>query len=419
MALHESLRDLILAQGPGVTDDAEQFRGALDDFLSEDEITTGDMNLLVDAVRLGALRRFVDVLDHGAEPDAAIREAGAALARDRGTDDVSRSRWAVAILGYALGAVDDSLVSAYRAGPGASGVPTPPHRTTSPEVGPRVVSEPPVVSEDEPQVVSEERPRLRTWLVVLAVVVVIAGTAAAAWVLQSDEEPSAETSAGATSRDTDGDASGSPADATASPRSGGRPSTSPSPSPSPLPSSNPVDPTIPADFPLDLALSERSVGARALGPGPDAPGPAVPAVCGTAWPAVGPADRLGYALLVSEGAERRTLRTYRTADDAVLELTSLREALAGCTEQASPGGGTIRWQVFPAYPGYDSETFGYTYAEGLGGALFTVVRVGSAVLAVEYGGEYSADSLGSAVDSQHALVRPLVAEMCVFTEDGC
>jgi hypothetical protein len=95
MALHHSLRDLVSVRGAGVVDDAEEFRGVLDDFLAEDEATLGELNLLVDGVRLGALRRVLDVIAHGAAPEAAIREAGAALARDRGTDDPTgrAGRW--------------------------------------------------------------------------------------------------------------------------------------------------------------------------------------------------------------------------------------------------------------------------------------------------------------------------------------
>ncbi len=77
MALHHSLRDLVSVRGAGVVEEAEEFRGVLDDFLAEDEATLGELNLLVDAVRLGALRRVLDVMAHGAAPQAAIREAGA------------------------------------------------------------------------------------------------------------------------------------------------------------------------------------------------------------------------------------------------------------------------------------------------------------------------------------------------------
>jgi hypothetical protein len=113
MALHHSLRDLVSVRGPGVVEEAEEFRGVLDDFLAEDEATLGELNLLVDAVRLGALRRVLDVMAHGAAPQAAIREAGGALARDRGTDDPTRSCWALASLCFALGKVDEPLVQMF------------------------------------------------------------------------------------------------------------------------------------------------------------------------------------------------------------------------------------------------------------------------------------------------------------------
>lgn len=110
MSLQESLRELVATRGVRVTAEAAEFRGALDDFLAEDEATTGEVNLLVDAVRLGGLERLLALLDHGASPEAAVAEAGAGLARDRGSDDDRRSRWAVAVLGYAVGRLDVSAV---------------------------------------------------------------------------------------------------------------------------------------------------------------------------------------------------------------------------------------------------------------------------------------------------------------------
>ena len=57
MELHESLYALGLRQGRELFNDADSFRGALDDYLDEDAASTGDINLLVDAVRLGGFRR--------------------------------------------------------------------------------------------------------------------------------------------------------------------------------------------------------------------------------------------------------------------------------------------------------------------------------------------------------------------------
>ena len=114
--LHEKLRELVAHQGPGVVEHADAFRGAMDDFLTEEEASAGEMNLLVDAVRLGGVQRLLGMLDNGAAPGMAVREAGAELARDR-SSDVGRSQWAVAALGYALGRVDAGVVRSFAAGP--------------------------------------------------------------------------------------------------------------------------------------------------------------------------------------------------------------------------------------------------------------------------------------------------------------
>jgi len=128
MNLHEHLRDLVARQGPSVVDSAEGFRAALDDFLTEDQATTGELNLLVDAVRLGAVERLRSILDHGGDPRAAIAEAGDGFARDRGTDDVLRCRWAVAMVGYAVGRLQlaDVPPSSVPATPPTASPPPPP-----------------------------------------------------------------------------------------------------------------------------------------------------------------------------------------------------------------------------------------------------------------------------------------------------
>jgi hypothetical protein len=107
--LHEQLRSLVSQHGTGIVDTAEQFRGALDDYLTEQDATQGELNLLVDAVRLGGVERLLAMLDNGADPDAAVREAGGELARDRSSDE-QRSRWAIAAMGYALGRIDAVVV---------------------------------------------------------------------------------------------------------------------------------------------------------------------------------------------------------------------------------------------------------------------------------------------------------------------
>ncbi len=107
--MHEQLRSLVSQHGTGIVDNSEQFRGALDDYLTEQDATQGELNLLVDAVRLGGLERLLSMLDNGADPDAAVREAGGELARDRSSDE-QRARWAIAAMGYALGRIDAVVV---------------------------------------------------------------------------------------------------------------------------------------------------------------------------------------------------------------------------------------------------------------------------------------------------------------------
>lgn len=105
MELHENLYELGLTSGRGVFDDADLLRAALDDYLDEAAASTGDINLLVDAVRLGAFRMMQTTIDSGAEPTRAVEAAGDMLARDRGSADVTAARWACAVLGFAVGKV--------------------------------------------------------------------------------------------------------------------------------------------------------------------------------------------------------------------------------------------------------------------------------------------------------------------------
>ena len=114
MELHENLYALGLRLGREVFDDPDSFRGALDDFLDEDSATTGDINLLVDAVRLGAFASMTSMLGSGAQVTAAVEEAGSRLARDRGSADVAGAQWACAVLGFAIGKVSDAEVRRYR-----------------------------------------------------------------------------------------------------------------------------------------------------------------------------------------------------------------------------------------------------------------------------------------------------------------
>ncbi len=114
MELHESLAQLARDHGESLFTDADAFRGALDDYLDEGSASTGTINLLTDAVRLGALQGMVTMLDSGASVEDAVESAGQRLSRDRGSADVAGSQWACAVLGYALGKVPVRLATQLR-----------------------------------------------------------------------------------------------------------------------------------------------------------------------------------------------------------------------------------------------------------------------------------------------------------------
>jgi hypothetical protein len=137
MELHESLAQLARDHGESLFAEADAFRGALDDYLDEGSASTGTINLLTDAVRLGALQGMLTMLDSGAGVEDAVESAGQRLSRDRGSADVAGSQWACAVLGYALGRIPVSLAArlrpdAYTAEPPAESPGTAPRPAVSP-----------------------------------------------------------------------------------------------------------------------------------------------------------------------------------------------------------------------------------------------------------------------------------------------
>lgn len=132
MELHDAIRSVVVQHGSAMLSDGLGFRGVLDDVLEEDQATTGDINLLVDAVRFDVLSPLVAMIDSGADVSRAVEEAGARLARDRGGDDQAAASWAAAVLGYALGKVPEAIVLRYRSQRPPSQLPPP----SSPPVTP-------------------------------------------------------------------------------------------------------------------------------------------------------------------------------------------------------------------------------------------------------------------------------------------
>lgn len=149
MELHDAIRSVVVQHGSAMLSDATGFRGVLDDVLEEDQATTGDINLLVDAVRFDVMSPLVAMIDSGADVSRAVEEAGARLARERGGDDQAAASWAAAVLGYALGKVPEALVLRYRSQRPPSHLPPPTGTPPAPPVHspafPPVQSPPPTV----------------------------------------------------------------------------------------------------------------------------------------------------------------------------------------------------------------------------------------------------------------------------------
>lgn len=222
MELHEHLAELVASVGAQVLDDPDRFRAALDDYLDEGAASTGDINLLVDTVRLGAYAWMMSTIASGGEGARAVEAAGTILARDRGSRDVDSARWACAVLGFAVGKVGDADVRRYRTR-SLSALPGPDEAPAAP--GREVVTEPtppPVVAVDaatEPvqppplgpttpspaaapaEVPASREAKRRSWVPVLAVLVVLAvvGGGFAAWRVLGDDDGGPETAGEQTS----------------------------------------------------------------------------------------------------------------------------------------------------------------------------------------------------------------------------
>jgi hypothetical protein len=115
--IHLAVRDVVDQLGVGVLDDADNFRGVLDDVLDEDVAEVGQVNLLTDAVRFGAVDQLERLLDSAADPGMAVATVGEAFGRVRGGADPRAAGWACAVLGFAIGRVPEDVVRALQPRP--------------------------------------------------------------------------------------------------------------------------------------------------------------------------------------------------------------------------------------------------------------------------------------------------------------
>lgn len=171
---------------------------------------------------------------------------------------------------------------------------------------------------------------------------------------------------------------------------------------------------IPADFPIAQGMDAAGATDVATGPPFD--------VCGTpAWQPSGVVERLAVRGSDIEYLEERELVTFITADEPADSLTQVRDAVSACpriqgVEDESSANTT---RILQGPEGLDSFTWGYFADEGLGGGVYQLTRVGSAVLVLYVEGEMSESSLQPTADDLTETTLAIVPEMCIFTEDGC
>lgn len=193
--MHNDLARLVQEAGRGVLEDADSFRAALDDFLAEDAATRGELNLLVDAVRLGTFERLMSQVEHGAEINQAIRLLGLELARDRGTSESTSAAWALGALAFAVDRLEEDDLAALRDAmvpPDARATPAdrPAEATDVAAVlASTTVKRPSTVPLEEDEAAGERPRRVgRILLVVAAVVVLLIGGVAFASGWGSDDD---------------------------------------------------------------------------------------------------------------------------------------------------------------------------------------------------------------------------------------
>ncbi|MBD8868631.1 hypothetical protein [Nocardioides donggukensis] len=198
------------------------------------------------------------------------------------------------------------------------------------------------------------------------------------------------------------------------------------PPPSRSPSVTDVPTDIPRDFPLDLgALDLTGDGGELRGPAPGATGLEELEVCGQPVWDTEPASRLGFTSTGPETADRRELRVYPSAEEAVAAMSRLQE-LPACGEEptADPGRSWV-WRPYDATTGYATVSFGASFSQApddappLGGEAYVVTRVGSAVLALWSSGETSPDTQAQSVTGMTETARGLTPRLCRYTVAGC
>ena len=176
------------------------------------------------------------------------------------------------------------------------------------------------------------------------------------------------------------------------------------------------------DFPIENGLPADGGDFSTGGPGSDVEGVTLPeGYCGAAaWPPAAPVGRLAVKVSGPEFGLWRELVTFETADEAVAVVADLRAAVEECPSVAGDDPATdLAFVAHDVDSGYDDATFSYTYAEGLGGAVYQFVRVGHAVLATAQYGEWSPETTADGAEQLNGENTQLTPLMCEYSEEGC
>jgi UPF0755 protein len=171
-SVHVALRDLVTEHGERVLADGHELVAALEQVPAE-VATTEQRQALVDAVHLGAFERMIELLQGGAESQAALETAADELVQQRG-GDVATAEWALASLAYSVDLTRDDEVPAWTPASPVTPRPALAKEEPAPAQEPEPVHE--EVHEDAPLPLSADpvrRPRRRSGCLPILLVILL------------------------------------------------------------------------------------------------------------------------------------------------------------------------------------------------------------------------------------------------------
>ena len=185
---------------------------------------------------------------------------------------------------------------------------------------------------------------------------------------------------------------------------------------------------IPADFPLGQGLPPEGGDNEPRQTSEALDEPWTLDLCGTTASSTD-AGRVAFRSVVQPipaAGHTRQLGLYPDADAAHAVLEDFRTRLADCPTVTIPDGGpvgdaTVRWETRPFAAGEDALVATAIYEDSVFASHYAVVRVGNAVYAQTYDGEFGGAPEGA--DTVDKRARPtaqrMAARMCAFAASPC